>query len=410
MRNGWIETTLGQVADVIDPHPSHRAPIVDELGIPFIGIGDLRNTGDVDFSKARKVSREILSEHKLRYSRSDYLIGLGRVASIGMVVKLPDDSIDYVVSPTLAVIKAKKILPQFLYISLQGNHLQEQFQKYKKGSTRESVGMQVLRKLSIQVPPLAEQKRIVDLISSVDSYIEALEQQAESARKSRSAVLHEMLSAGGDGWTETTLEEVVAFSIGGVWGDEIGQSEIDVAVYRQTEFTDSGELKTPADALRSIKRSQLQSRALNYGDILIQKSAGTPTLPGRVVMVRNIPEDEAVFSNFLNLIRADATKCLPHYLFILFWFKHKNGIAFEYQRGTNIRNLDLQNYLHESIILPPLPEQKRIVDLISSMDDGISATERLIRNAKQLRSGLLSDLISGAHEIPEGYDKVMGAA
>jgi type I restriction enzyme S subunit len=194
MRNGWIETTLGQVADVIDPHPSHRAPIVDELGIPFIGIGDLRNTGDVDFSKARKVSREILSEHKLRYSRSDYLIGLGRVASIGMVVKLPDDSIDYVVSPTLAVIKAKKILPQFLYISLQGNHLQEQFQKYKKGSTRESVGMQVLRKLSIQVPPLAEQKRIVDLISSMDDGISATERLISQTKQLRAGLLSDLLS------------------------------------------------------------------------------------------------------------------------------------------------------------------------------------------------------------------------
>jgi hypothetical protein len=44
------------------------------------------------------------------------------------------------------------------------------------------------------------------------------------------------------------------------------------------------------------------------------------------------------------------------------------------------------------------------------MDDGISATEKLISETKQLRSGLLSDLLSGEHEIPESYEKVMGAA
>ena len=33
--------------------------------------------------------------------------------------------------------------------------------------------------IKIFIPPLAEQKRIVDLISSVDSYIEALQQQVD---------------------------------------------------------------------------------------------------------------------------------------------------------------------------------------------------------------------------------------
>jgi type I restriction enzyme S subunit len=60
--------------------------------------------------------------------------------------------------------------------------------------------------------------------------------------------------------------------------------------------------------------------------------------------------------------------------------------------------------------MPEINEQKRIVDVISSMDDGISAIEALIRATKQLRSGLLSDLLSGEHEIPESYDSYIGAA
>jgi hypothetical protein len=33
-----------------------------------------------------------------------------------------------------------------------------------------------------------------------------------------------------------------------------------------------------------------------------------------------------------------------------------------------------------------------------------------MNEAKRLRSGLLSDLLSGEHEIPASYDKVIGAA
>jgi restriction endonuclease S subunit len=62
------------------------------------------------------------------------------------------------------------------------------------------------------------------------------------------------------------------------------------------------------------------------------------------------------------------------------------------------------------MMLPPLAEQKRIVDIASSMDQALQSTERAVLVAKRLRSGLLSDLLSGRHEIPESYDRLMGAA
>ena len=98
-----------------------------------------------------------------------------------------------------------------------------------------------------------------------------------------------------DGWVETTLGNLISHSIGGIWGEDPGDAEIDVPVYRQTEFNDSGVLTTPADAFRSISKSQLKSRTLQHGDILIQKSAGTPTLPGRVVMVPDLNNEVATF-------------------------------------------------------------------------------------------------------------------
>jgi type I restriction enzyme S subunit len=190
----WVETTLGEISDVIDPHPSHRAPAVDDNGIPFIGIGDLRKTGDIDFAKARRVSRDILEEHKARYNRSEFLIGLGRVASIGMVVRLPDEKTEYVVSPTLAVIKPKDVIGQFLFYLLEGPHSQEQFQRFKKGSTRESVGMQILRKIKVYVPPRSEQQRIVEIIKSIDDVLSTTARAFSESKIFRSSLLSELLS------------------------------------------------------------------------------------------------------------------------------------------------------------------------------------------------------------------------
>jgi type I restriction enzyme S subunit len=72
------------------------------------------------------------------------------------------------------------------------------------------------------------------------------------------------------------------------------------------------------------------------------------------------------------------------------------------------------------ILLPPLDEQKRIVDLISSFETYIGAiTKQGLKNFENisllgkittLRSAILADLLSGNYSIPKSYDAVMDTA
>lgn len=107
-------------------------------------------------------------------------------------------------------------LPEYFELLLRSPDVITIYGQNAQGSInrRRSLSFQRFSQLNFIVPPLAEQKRIVDLISSVDSYIEALQQQVDKARKSRNAVLHELLTKGGKGWIETTLGELVSISTG----------------------------------------------------------------------------------------------------------------------------------------------------------------------------------------------------
>ena len=51
-----------------------------------------------------------------------------------------------------------------------------------------------------------------------------------------------------------------------------------------------------------------------------------------------------------------------------------------------------------------------ICDLIGSVDQTLESTIRAVKLAQDLRSGLLSELLSGAHEIPESYDTLLEAS
>ncbi|MFO9576094.1 restriction endonuclease subunit S [Legionella pneumophila serogroup 1] len=195
LKDGWEERYLDEIADVIDPHPSHRAPPIDRSGIPFIGIGDIDENGDIKNSGLRLVSKSVLNEHRTRYQLGDRLIGLGRVASIGKVVKLKNTLDDYVISPTLGVIKGKSVPPEYLFYILNSKFIKEQFNKIMSGSTRSSVGMNVLRKLKVPIiEPATKQIEILKFLNDIDEEIKLLESKLNKAKQIKQGMMQNLLT------------------------------------------------------------------------------------------------------------------------------------------------------------------------------------------------------------------------
>ncbi|MEO3961498.1 restriction endonuclease subunit S, partial [Chromobacterium piscinae] len=191
----WEVKRLGDVADVIDPHPSHRAPDEVANGVPFVGIGDLDEGGSIVGKKVRLVSAMVLEEHATRYDLNDELIGLGRVASIGKVVALRKHTDGYAISPTLGVIRGREAKRSYLLYALKSKFVTEQFAKIMSGSTRSSVGMEVLRLLQILLPPNEqEQTAIAAVLSDMDAELAALEARLAKSRAIKQGMMQELLT------------------------------------------------------------------------------------------------------------------------------------------------------------------------------------------------------------------------
>jgi hypothetical protein len=88
----WKWAKLGEVAEAIDPQPSHRTPPIFPDGVPYVGIGDIdKNSGLFNFSKARKVSPNILKEHIERYELEKGNFVIGKIGTIGKPFKIPEE-------------------------------------------------------------------------------------------------------------------------------------------------------------------------------------------------------------------------------------------------------------------------------------------------------------------------------
>jgi type I restriction enzyme S subunit len=261
-----------------------------------------------------------------------------------------------------------------------------------RGQAQPFISLGDVKKTKVALPPLPEQKRIVDLISSVDFYIEALQQQLENAKRSRNAVLHELLTAGGDDWVETTLDGIAEY-INGYPFKPADLGEVGLPVIRIKQLLDSNE---PVDRTEIATPERC---LLRDGDIVFSWS-GTLAVriwsrgPAKLNQhLFRVVEKKGVYKGIIPLILDHAIEELE-----------------EKSHGTTMKHITKQTLLPHKVFLPPLAEQKRIVEIMSSADEVVNKTDFAINHAKNLRSGLLSDLLSGEHEIPNSYDKVIGVA
>jgi type I restriction enzyme S subunit len=150
---GWIKTELDEIAEVIDPHPSHRAPKAVSDGYPFAGIGDIDEMGNINLAKARIIAEEAVTEQEQTYQINESSVGIGRVGTVGKVVRLRKQNFRFAISPTLAIVNPRaQDLGVFVYLLLKSQGFQRQVENNMTGSTRPAIGIKVLRSLTTALP------------------------------------------------------------------------------------------------------------------------------------------------------------------------------------------------------------------------------------------------------------------
>ena len=186
-----------------------------------------------------------------------------------------------------------------------------------------------------------------------------------------------------------SLKEVVLKPITGEWGTE-GDN---VQILRTTNFTNEGRVNYLKVVERNVDSNKIEKKKLKIGDIIIEKSGGSPKQPvGRVVFF----EKEGVFlcNNFTAILRPKVDEVVPKYLLYILYCNHKFGFTSAYQnKTTGIINLQLPKYLEGTKIpLPTLDQQKKIAAILDAADAYRQKTKALITKYDELKQSLFLDM------------------
>jgi type I restriction enzyme S subunit len=396
MSSGWTRTTLGEVA-VVNPKMgplSEDAPFVPmdavHVGKRFVAYYESRG----ERSGARAFGGDVL------FARITPCLENGKVAQLPYGAGPCGGSTEFIV-----IRGSKSISSDFVYFWASSEETRNTAAGLMTGTTgRQRLSWQDLSSIELDLPPIKEQRRIVDVVSSMDAYIDALQQQADVARDARNAVLHELLSAGGDDWTETTLGETLEIARGGSprpIKDYITREEDGVNWVRIGDASASSKYIYQTE--QKIRREGIsRSRQVEVGDFILSNSMSF----GRPYIMRTagcIHDGWLLFSKVEKYFDED-------FLYNLLMSKSVQKQFDSLAAGSGVRNLNIEVVKEVIVSLPPLEVQREIAAVANGMDEFIIAVEQAVENAKSLRSGLLSDLLSGEHEIPESYDRLLGAA
>ena len=402
MRDGWVETSLGEIAEVIGGGtPSTTIPEYWKGDIVWLTPTEITSQdGKVVLDSIRKITDLGFKNSGAQMLPKDSVILTSR-ASVGYVALAGQDLCTN--QGFQSLIPKQSVLAKFLMFWIQQNR--SEFASRSAGSTFKEISKSNVKSIKIELPPLPEQKRIVDLISSVDSYIEALQQQLESTKRSRNAVLHELLTGGGDGYKEVKLSDVTDLITDGS--------------HFSPKTTDHG---IPYVTVRDIKDGFLDldnAARINEDSYLELEKNGCRPLPndilfskdgtvGKVALV--VDAERFVVLSSLAIIRSTNSVILPKFLALTMSSSEFQRNAIGSKTGLAIKRIVLKHLRDLRIKVPSIAEQQRIIEIVSEIDLLISCNLKVLAESKKLRTGLLSDLLSGEHEIPASYDKVIGAA
>lgn len=189
----WPIHTVDNVAEAVDPQPSHRTPPIDPDGIPYVSIKDCDlESGNIDFKGARRVSKNVLEEHLKRYELHDGDFIIGKIGTVGNPIFVPQRR-DYALSANVVLVQPNKsvVRPYFLKYSFESEFVERQFNEAKNSTSQAAFGIQKVRLIRVMNPSLNVQDEFEKFAIEIDKSRSRIQKSLEALQELFDSLMQE---------------------------------------------------------------------------------------------------------------------------------------------------------------------------------------------------------------------------
>ena len=407
----WEVRTLGQVSEV----RMCKRILAGQTGktgdIPFFKIGTFGGQPDAYIPLA------IYNEFKAKYSfpkEGDILISaagtLGKtVVYDGKPAYFQDSNIVWL------DVDKERILNEYLY------HYYKVIEwASSEGSTIARLYNGIIRASLISLPPIQEQTAIANALSDVDALLGSLEVLIAKKQAIKTATMQQLLTG------RTRLPQFALHEDGTTKGyktSELGEIPEDwevsslrtllieppkyginapavqlkgaLPVYiRITDISEDGYFKPSEKVAVNSQLSHLYQ--LNDGDIVLARTGASV---GKSYLY-NKEDGTLVYAGFLIKISLNKERGLPNFLFQYFKTeKYWSWVVVNSMRSGQ-PGINGNEYSNLPVPTPSIEEQTAIATILSDMDEDIQALERRLAKTRDLKQGMMQQLLTGKVRLP----------
>jgi type I restriction enzyme, S subunit len=330
----------------------------------------------------------------------------------GALAVVPPDFDGLFVSQEFPVfnIDTSKVLPQYLMLVCKWPTIWERVRVHETGmgGRRTRVHPRRMLQVSVPVPDLSAQRRIVDLLIRADGLLEGQARLERRASQVTRALRYDYFS---------NLPEEDPVSARDMFEVTIGRqrSPKHTAGVYPTPYLRAANVKDGYLDLQDVKIMDFDpleriKYSLAPGDVLITEGAGSLAALGATASWRGELGNEVCFQNTLIRLRGKEGISLSSYAYQWARYCFENGKFAEAASGTNIFHLGAERLSRFRVAPVPLVEQQMFVDRVESADTVVTSARASGQALSSLLSALYSDLLTGSHIIPDKYDTYLESA
>lgn len=404
----WEVVRLGNIGSL--QYGVTASATKENTGIKFLRITDIKDEGiewlGVPYCELKEIE---LKKYELRFG--DVLFArigatTGKTCFIDKPIKGAFGSYLIRFQPNI-----KNIDTKFLYFYTQSEIYWLQINMSKGGQLKKGLNSKLLGNLKLLLPPLSEQQKIAEILSTVDEAIEKTNLAIEKTQRLKKGLMQKLFTEGVvDSRQHTGERKFKETEIGKIpkeWelvklrevadlnrGKFAHRPRNDPKFYGgKIPFIQTGDISEANGIIKNYSQT-LNEEGLKISK-LFKKGTTVISIAGNIGDV-GILDFDACFPDSVVGIRVNNKADHLFLMYLLQEFKYKlSSIA---PRSTQ-KNINLEILESFSLPLPAIPEQQKIAEILSTVDKRLELLRMRREKLERIKKGLMNDLLTGKRRV-----------
>lgn len=398
----WEVDKIGSIADIYDG--THQTPNYVSQGIPFVSVENINNIDNTD----KFITKEAFDKYKIKPRIGDILMTRITAGIIGATSIVKNDS-DLAYYVSLALIRNKSINNiEFINHYISTDYFKRELYKriihvaFPKKINLGDIN-QCLVKYSNSI---SEQQKIADYLTTIDKKIELLTEKKTALSRYKKAMMQKLFSQeirfkpseaealeAYPEWEEKRLKEIILFLSDYTANGSFASLKENVVYYNEENYS---VLVRTTDLEKKIFKPERFTDEKGY------KFLKKTSLFGGEIILANVGSIGKVYKVPLYnkpMTLAPNTYVLKFNIdiyqdYIYQWMlteKFKKTLLSKVGSST-LKSINKDTLKSIETFIPSLPEQQKIADFLSSIDESITKVEEQIKETQNFKKAMLQQM------------------